>query len=150
MHALEDDRELVAAEARAEADLATDRAQALGDRLQHAVAEHVAHAVVDVLEVVEVEEEHAGKRTVLRRARKRLVQLHQELAPVGQARQRVVGGEVLQLARALLDLRLELAMVLARKVLRGRQPFGHLVEGHRKCVEFLDAAARHDDTRLAA
>ena len=110
----------------------------------------MAHAVVDVLEIVEVEEEHAGKRTVLRRARKRLVQLHQELAPVRQARQRVVGGEVLQLARALLDLGLELAMVLARQVLRRRQPFGHLVEGHRQRIEFLDAAARHDDTRLAA
>ena len=150
LHPLDDDGELVAAEARAEADLPHHRAQALGNRLQHAVAEHVAHAVVDVLEVVEVEEEHAGKRIALRRARQRLVELHQELAPVRQPRQRVVGGEVLQLARALLDLGLELAVVLAGQLLGRRQPLGHLVEGNRQRVEFLDAAARHDDARLAA
>ena len=118
---LEHDRELVAAEARAEAEVAHRGPQAVRDGLQHAVAEHVAHAVVDVLEVVEVEEEDAGERPALGRARERLVQLHEELAAVRQARQRVVGGEVLQLARALLDLRLELAVVLASELLRRRQ-----------------------------
>ena len=78
------------------------------------------------------------------------MQLHEELAPVRQARQRVVGGEVLQLAGALFDLRLELAVILASELLRGRQVIGHLVERDGERVELLDAAARHGDARFAA
>ena len=55
---LEQQRELVAAEARQ--DLARPQAglQAAGDRHQQAVAHEVAEAVVDVLEAVEVQEQH--------------------------------------------------------------------------------------------
>ena len=56
--ALDQDRELVAAEARGRVGRARDLQQAGGDRLQHLVAHRVAEAVVDRLEVVEVEEDH--------------------------------------------------------------------------------------------
>ena len=124
----EDHDELVAAQPRAVAEVAHGRAQAIRHCLQHAVSEHVAHAVVDGLEIVEVEEVHAGEQAALGRARERLVKLDEELAAVRQARQGIVGGEVLQLARPLLDLCFELAVILPRKLLRGRQAFRHLVE----------------------
>ncbi len=140
-------RELVAAEARAVAEVADGGAQALGHGLQHAVAEHVTHAVVDVLEVVEVQEEHAREGVLRCGAGERLVQLHQELPPVGKPGQRVVGREVHELSRAVFDLRLELAVILAGDFLRGAQPLRHLVEGDRERVEFLGAAARYGDAR---
>jgi hypothetical protein len=123
-----DDGEFVAAEAGAVAELAHGLPEPVGHGLQHAVAEDVAHAVVDRLEVVEVEEEDAGERSALGGLGQRLVQLHQELPAVRQAGQRVVRGEVLQLAGALLDLRLELAVVLAGELVGGGQAFGHQVE----------------------
>jgi hypothetical protein len=77
------------------------------------------------------------------------VQLYEELPAVRQARERVVGREVPQLARALFDLGLELPVILPRDLLRRGEPFGHLVEGDGERVEFLDAAARHDDADFA-
>jgi hypothetical protein len=110
----------------------------------------VAHAVVDVLEVVEIQEEDAGLPAVCRGARERFVQLHQELAPVRQAGERVVSREVLELARALLDLGFQLSVVLPRDRLRRAQAVRHLVEGDGQGIELPDAAARHGDARLAA
>ena len=57
-----EDRELVAAEARDQVALADRAAQALGDLDQQPVAGLVAEAVVDDLEVVEVEEQHRDAR----------------------------------------------------------------------------------------
>ena len=54
---LEHERELVAAEPRHEAALARRRAQPLTDHLEHAVAELVPEAVVDHLEIVEIDEQ---------------------------------------------------------------------------------------------
>ena len=56
--ALHHDDELVAAEAGEHVVVAQRRAQATGDRLQQLVADLVAEAVVDRLEVVEVDEQH--------------------------------------------------------------------------------------------
>ena len=55
---LEQDGELVAAEAAHQVAVAHGAAQPAGERLQHAVADGVAERVVDHLEAVEVEEEH--------------------------------------------------------------------------------------------
>ena len=68
------DRELVAAEARGGVDRAHAVVQPPRDLLQHLVAGGVAEAVVDVLEVVHVEEQHghrAAGRGAGRRARAR-------------------------------------------------------------------------------
>ena len=59
--------ELVAAEARRRVARPQHAAQPLGDRQQELVAGRVARAVVDDLEVVEVEEEHRHERLRARR-----------------------------------------------------------------------------------
>ena len=58
--AVEQDGELVAAEPRRQVAGAQAGAQAAGEGDQQLVADLVAEAVVDALEVVEVEEEHDG------------------------------------------------------------------------------------------
>ena len=57
---LEQDRELVAAEARGHVGAARARVQPARELDQHLVAGGVAERVVDRLEVVEVEEDHRG------------------------------------------------------------------------------------------
>ena len=59
---LEEDRELVATDARDGVGCPDRRGESCTDRSQQAVAREVAEAVVDVLEVVEVEEEHRHRR----------------------------------------------------------------------------------------
>ena len=54
------DDELVAAQAGHGVDVAQLLAQTLGDALQQLVADRVAEAVVDVLEAVQVEEQHGA------------------------------------------------------------------------------------------
>ena len=62
VEAVEQHRELVAAEARDGVGRAHARAQALGDRDQQLVADRVAERVVDGLEVVEVDEQDGDGR----------------------------------------------------------------------------------------
>ena len=59
LHVLEQDRELVAGQARDHVRLAHAAAQAARDLLQHLVAGEVAQAVVDDLEAVDVDVEQA-------------------------------------------------------------------------------------------
>ena len=151
LRALVDDGELVAAEARAEAEVARPTAR----RRSATACSTRSPNTWPMLSLMFLKLSRSRKNTPTRAPSRCVarasvvVQLHEELAPVRQPRQRVVLGEVLQLPRALLDLGLELPVVLARELLRRRQPLGHLVEGDRQRVEFLDAAARHDDARLA-
>ena len=63
---LEQDGELVAAQARSEVVLAQCRTQPLGDRDEQRVPSRVPERVVDALEVVEVEEHHSGSVVVAR------------------------------------------------------------------------------------
>ena len=62
VHAVEQDRELVAAETRDGVDGRTVDFEAPSDLLQHGVAGGVAEAVVDRLEVVEVDEHDTDER----------------------------------------------------------------------------------------
>ena len=93
--------------------------QAPGHVLQHPVAETVAERIVDGLEVVDVDEQQrqllggAGARECRRQTRR-------QLPPVGQLRQRIVMRQVVQLARALGDVLLELGLVGAQLGLRVR------------------------------
>ena len=81
-------RELVAAEAGGEVVGPRRRLQALGDRLQQRVADLVAERVVDVLEAVEVEEQHRDRAgpLVLARGLERLVERGEVQPAVRQAR----------------------------------------------------------------
>ncbi len=95
--ALEQDDELVAAEAGEQRLGRRVAAQALGDAAQQQVADVVAEGVVDVLEVVEVEEQQR-LRLVLLQA---LFEAREQLGAVGGAGQRVEVGQVMQAALGL-------------------------------------------------
>ncbi len=102
--ALDEHGELVAAQSGDRVGPADDGTQAAADLLQHAVAGGVAEAVVDGLEVVEVDAQH-------RRAGGRRLGDFQRLAdalavqgPVAEACERVVRGVVLEPAAAGLEL----------------------------------------------
>ena len=87
------------------------------------VAGRVAERVVDVLEAVEVEHEHGALGAVAARACARAVELLLEAAPVEQAGERVVVGQVLELlleALALGDV-LHLAQDVVRTSVRVAQ-----------------------------
>ena len=83
--------ELVAADAGDGVHRSQDGDQLVGDPSQHGVARGVALRVVDLLEPVEVDEEHGGAPTGALRVRQRLVDAVDEERPVRQAGQRVVG-----------------------------------------------------------
>ena len=91
--AVEQDGELVAAEPRRQVARAQAGAQAARERDQQLVADLVAEAVVDVLEVVEVEQEHDG--AAVGPGDRGLHLLREQLA-VGEPGERVVVGAVLE------------------------------------------------------
>ncbi len=101
VEAVEQHGELVAAEARDGVGRAHALAQALGDRDQQLVADRVAERVVDGLEVVDVDEQHGDGRIGLG---ERLVDAVDEQRAVGQTRERVVVGLVLELVLELAQL----------------------------------------------
>ena len=72
LHVVDDDRELVAAQARDDVGLAHAFLDARRDRPQHRVARGVAVRVVHLLEVVEVDVEQRDPRAMALRARERL------------------------------------------------------------------------------
>ena len=99
--ARQDGHELVTGEATGRAVRAQAGGQALGHAAQQPVPLGVAIGVVDLLEVVEVDEEHrdrphrrAGTRRRLQCGPQRVHRLH----PVGQAGQRIVEGEAFDAA----------------------------------------------------
>ena len=94
---LEQDGELVAADARDRVDAPEAAAEALGHLDQQLVAVVVPEVVVDQLEPVEVEEEHRGELSPARGALERLLEPVHEQHPVRQSRQLVVEGPLHQL-----------------------------------------------------
>jgi hypothetical protein len=139
-------RELVAAEASGHVPGPHARLDALGDGGEQPVAGRMAHGVVDVLEVVEVEEQH-DRHPARRRVLDGSVDLLGEQAAVGEPGQRVVVGlepELLLESRELRERLLELA-VLERDgglvgerleqpqvIVRERRPLGQAVgDDHR-------------------
>ena len=95
--ARDEERELVAAEARDRVALADVLLDALGDLAEQLVADGVAQRVVDDLEAVEVEEEHGEPLVVAVRLGHGERQAVAEEEPVRQVGQRIVEGEVLDL-----------------------------------------------------
>src|ERR1700726_1635000 len=132
--ALLDDRKLVSAQTGGEAAELGRLAQPLRDALEHEISESVPHAVIYVLEVVEVNKKDADLRAVACRVLERDVQVGQQLPPIRQSCQRIVLRKMLQLARALVDARLELSLILEGRRLRGGEFVGHLIERQRQSV----------------
>ena len=96
----QDHRELVAADAAGDVGVAHDLADALGDLGEHGVAGEVADAVVDRLEVVEVEDDQREPAVVALGARDLARERLVEVAAVVQAGQRVEVGVLARLAEA--------------------------------------------------
>ena len=145
----EDQRELVAAQSRDEARFAAHLPQSFADAHQHTVAELVAEAVVDRLEVVEIEEQHRELSATAGGRHDHLVQPREELTAVRQVRQRIVLGEVPQLHRPLLDAGLELRLVAAHRALGLVELARHLVERLCELVDLARSAAAHARRQVA-
>ena len=90
----QDDGEFVAAEARKRVLVPQERRQPLADFDQQAVADMVAAAVIDGLELVEIEIEQRERRAVPLQQRDRFRELLGEVRPVRQSGQPVMIGEV--------------------------------------------------------
>ena len=99
----EQDEELVAALPRDHVGGAGRARQPSCDRAEELVAGRVPEAVVDELEVVQVDEEDGGCALLSLAAVERVVQALLERDAVRQAGQRIVKGDVLQLAARLLE-----------------------------------------------
>ncbi|MNO34805.1 hypothetical protein D3C76_248490 [compost metagenome] len=97
------DDELVAAQAGHGVDITHLLLQALGNALEQQVADRVAEAVVDVLETVEVKEQHRALAVGHLRAGERGLQAVLEQGTIGQAGQRVVVGLVVELGLGVLE-----------------------------------------------
>ena len=93
----QDDRELVAAETGGRVSGAYRTLDPPADLVQHLVAEVVAPAVVDALEVVEVDVEQPSRLSLVVPQLDRVLQPLVEEGAVRQAGQRVVEGELPQL-----------------------------------------------------
>ena len=127
---LQQHAELVAADARDEVVAAHAGAQARGDHLQQAVADLVAEAVVDLLEVVQVEEQERRGLVVAPGVRHRLARALGEHRAVGQAGERVVVREELEAARVVLQLDRGEAQVFLRALERGDVVRQHVEAEH--------------------
>ena len=95
--AFDQQRELVATEARDDVALAHASAQAFAHRAQHEIAAAVTHRIVDVLEVVEIEEQHRDAGIAAARAIDRSDEPLYQQAAIRQSGQRVVVGEIAQI-----------------------------------------------------
>src|SRR5258707_700178 len=102
MNVLEQDRELVAAEAADGVVRPYTLTQSLGDLDEHAVAHVVAEAVVDDLEAVEVEEQQRRGVVALPRVHDRELELLHEPGTIPQAGEAIVVRGVRQLVLELL------------------------------------------------
>ena len=80
----------------------------------------------------------------------RLVERAKQLAAVGDAGERILLRELLQLPRALLDLGFEPLLRIARGVARHGELLRHRIEGRGERVQLADAAAGHHAGVLAA
>ncbi|CAM2138214.1 hypothetical protein PT2222_100175 [Paraburkholderia tropica] len=104
-------REFLAAEAAEHVLLAHHVGHALRHRAQHRVAGDVAEFVVDLLEVVEIEQQHREVAAITLPAREFLHQARLEEAPVRDAREAVAVGVFAQLGHGVLALALHHAHV---------------------------------------
>ena len=134
------DDEFVAAHANHDVRGPHRRAHALGDLLQQLVAHFVAARVVDVLEAVEIEEQHREHLPGFLAARDGFGQVRLQEQAVRQARQVIVIGELVE--ALLVGEQLRLRLLSFRQI-------AHEV-GHQAPVARFDGHAAHFDVHLAA
>ena len=79
--------EFVAPQAAGEAKGLRRLLEPLSDARQHPVSEGVSHAVVEILEIVDIQEEHGHVPPVLGGSFESMVEKHEDLPAVGQMRQ---------------------------------------------------------------
>ena len=96
-HAVEEDAELVATQARNHVEFADLPAQPRGDGVQHLVADRVAVRVIDLLEPIQVDEQRRHRTACRRQAGQRLADGFGEERTVRYLRERVVERAALQL-----------------------------------------------------
>ncbi|KGC54198.1 hypothetical protein DO65_5959 [Burkholderia pseudomallei] len=134
-HARQQHHEFLAADAR-DVVVRANRGEALAHEIaQHDVADLMAVVVVDRLEVVEIEREQRERGAVAFRARDLRLHLLDELAPVGRARQRIGGREVLELLIGALEL--------LQHALGARHRFGEPRHQVLLAVDGRERAGRH-------
>ena len=121
--ALLHEREFIAAQPRGESVVARDGLEPPRNGDQHAISVRMAHAVVERLEVVDVEEEDADAFAGDARPIERLVERAEQLPAVRDAGERILFRELLQLLRALFDLRFETLLRITRSGARHRELF---------------------------
>ena len=124
--------ELVAAHARDHVDLVHAAADALAEDPQGLIAGGVAEAVVDPLEVIEIECEQCQRHLIPARSRQRALQALLELAAVGQASQAIGACQCLQrllCLHAFADIAAGVDDIKADAVL-GRHAFGQGLDPH--------------------
>ena len=114
--------EFVAAQARHGVALAHAGGQALGDLLQQQVADVVAEGVVERLEVVQVDEQQCAISSAAGAGRQRLLQPVEQQPAVGQAGQRVVEGQRLDLVFRRLALGDVLPQILVQPIALRDEP----------------------------
>ena len=109
--------EIVAAQAGYRVRRACAPGQALRDLNQHLVSEHVAQSVVDRLEIVDVNVKQCAKAAALSAVCQCELHAVEQQAPVGQIRQAVVVGQVMDALLRLPPLR---DVLLHRHIVRDR------------------------------
>ncbi len=128
------DDELVAAQAGRRITFAQHAAQALRHLFQQAVADEVAEAVIDVLEMVEVEQQQADLGAVAARLGDRLGQAVHQQGAVGQAGQGVVQGQVTYTRLGVLARADVAEGALRHQPVLGRIGSGHDLDAYRGAV----------------
>src|SRR3954463_9075215 len=110
----------------------------------------MTQAVVDRLEVVEIDEQQRDSIPSDARSCDDRLQMIKETAPVRQLRQWIVIRKMPQFASAFGHARLELYLLTAHIGLGLLQLFSHVIERCREQVHLIDATARNASTDVAS
>src|ERR1700679_1415741 len=97
------DCELIAAESCRKPERSYRLLQTLGKTCQHAVAEGVSHAVIDILEIIDVEKQNPYLRSGQSGASDRGVEQGEPFTTIRKPRQRIVFRQLLELSCTLCD-----------------------------------------------
>src|ERR1700731_1852128 len=110
----------------------------------------MAHVVIEVLEIIDIDEEYAHMALILRSPPQRMVEQNEQLPAIRKMSERIVFRQMLQLTRPLLDFLLEPLLIVAGYVSCDRELRGHAVEAGAQGVQFLDAAPGNTYVHIAA
>ena len=109
----------------------------------------MTHAVIEILEIIDVHEKHTNVASILGGAFQCMVEKNEQLPAIRKMGQGIVSRQMLQLTGALLDLFLEMLLIVAGHVSCGRELLGHAVEARAQRVELFESAARNTHVDVA-